>query len=100
LLTTGDDPPNPTDCVANECTAAQIRNFDVAVWKCNLGSFNANNICTTLRADGVIFNAVPPPGLPNGDGSIEVDGAGIITVTVQWTGFNDTTQTITIDSQG
>ncbi len=96
----GDDPPNPTDCVANECTAAQIRNFDVAVWKCSLGSFNDDNICITLRTNEVILDPNPQPGLPDGDGSIEVDGAGVITVTVEWTGFNDTTQTIAIDSQG
>jgi len=39
------------------------------------------------------------PGLPNGDGSIEVDGNGIITITVQWDDPNLGQREIVVQSQ-
>ena len=98
-LAVGDNPPAATDCVANNCTQAQMIQFDQAVWKCSLGGFDAIATCTAFRAGGVLPAATAQPGLPNGDGSIAVDGAGIVTITVRWQEPNNQVQTITIDSQ-
>ncbi len=95
-----DDPPAANNCIANTCTAAQIQAFDIASWKCSLGGFETHANCVALRANGIIPPADDQPGLPEGDGAIAVDGAGTITVTVQWLGFNNQVQTITIESQG
>ncbi|MFT7652474.1 MAG: type IV pilus assembly protein PilV [Candidatus Azotimanducaceae bacterium] len=95
-----DDPPIATDCVANVCTTAQMVAFDVASWKCSLGGFATNATCTDFRTADVLPDVALQPGLPNGDGSIAVDGGGVITVTVRWNGFNNQLQTISIESQG
>ena len=95
-----DSPAAPTDCHANVCTPAQMVAFDIAVWKCSLGGFNAEDVCGDLRDDGVLPPDDEQPGLPSGDGAIEVDGAGVVTITVEWDGFDNQTQTITIESQG
>ena len=96
-----DNPPAAVDCNANLCNQAQMVTFDQAAWKCTLGGFHADATCVALRA----VNTLPPinqqPGLPNGDGSIVVNGVtGVITVTVQWTENNNQVRTIAIDSQG
>ncbi len=101
-----DAPVAPTDCFANNCSAAQMTAFDIAVWQCSLGKFNEDAVCDALR-QGVILppsvsvgGATAQPGLPDGEGSIAIDGAGVITVTVRWTGFNGVQQTVTVESQG
>ncbi|NKB99263.1 MAG: type IV pilus modification protein PilV [Pseudomonadales bacterium] len=96
----GDDPAAPNDCIANNCATAQMTAFDVAVWKCSLGGYNTEETCEDLRDTDALPTDLEQPGLPNGDGSIEVDANGIITVTVQWNGFNNQLQTISISSQG
>ena len=73
--------------------------FDQAVWKCSLGNFNGNAQCTAFRAAGVLPPEDDQPGLPEGDGSIAVDGAGVVTITVQWTEPDGQVGTVTIDSQ-
>ena len=95
-----DAPVAPPDCMAGDCTPAQMVAFDVASWKCSLGGFNDEEVCSDLEDDGVLPGTNLQPGLPDGDGSIAVDGAGIITITVQWNGFNNQPQTISISSQG
>lgn len=95
-----DVPAAPTDCHANNCSPAQMVVFDIAVWKCSLGEFNAEDVCTDLRDDGVLPPTTTQPGLPEGDGAIAVDGAGVVTITVEWEGFDNQPQTITITSQG
>lgn len=70
----GDDPPAPRDCRANNCTVGEMEAFDHAFWKCSLGGFNGNGVCTGLGVTGF---------LPEGDGSIAVDD-GVYTITVQW----------------
>lgn len=96
----GDTPSTPSDCITNNCSTAQMTGFDIATWKCSLGLHNADSVCTALRGNGTLPTLTTRPGLPAGDGSIAVDGAGVVTVTVQWTGFNSTTQTVSVDSQG
>ena len=96
----GDAPPAAPDCVANVCTEAQMIDFDVASWKCQLGNFHDDGTCQNLRAAGLLPLEDAQPGLPNGDGSINVDGNGVITVVVQWTGADNQAQRVEIDSQG
>jgi len=96
----GDGPPGANDCVANNCSEAQMVDFDVASWKCTLGSFHDDGVCQGLRAGGVLPPEAQQPGLPQGDGSIAIDGAGTVTVTVQWTETNGQIQNIVIESQG
>ena len=96
----GADPAAPNDCVANTCTVAQMTAFDIALWKCSLGGFNAEDVCQDMRDDDLLPPETEQPGLPNGDGAIVVSGAGVVTVTVQWSGFNNQNQTVVITSQG
>jgi len=97
----GDTPAAPTNCNAGNCTEAQMAGFDLAVWKCSLGNYNADGVCTTLRDNGVLPPVTAQPGLPSGDGSIAVDNAtGVITITIQWQEPNTPNLTsIVIDSQ-
>ncbi len=92
-------PPGAANCVANNCSQAQMVTFDQAVWKCSLGNFNENAQCVAFRAAGVLPPEDDQPGLPEGDGSIDVDGAGVVTITVTWTEPDGQVGTVTIDSQ-
>ena len=95
-----DTPPGGADCVNATCTVAQMVAFDLAMWKCSLGSHNTDGACDTLRGNGLLPDQTAQPGLPDGAGAIAIDGAGVISVSVRWTGFNNQQQTITINSQG
>ena len=96
----GGGPPGATDCNANTCSSAQMTAFDQAVWKCVLGSYVEEGTCTTFQGNGVLPDPDDQPGLPNGDGSISVNGGtGIITITVQWDDPNLGQRSIAIDSQ-
>lgn len=99
-LAISDAPPGAADCQAANCSQAQMVNFDQSVWKCSLGNFNNNAQCLAFRAAGVLPPEDAQPGLPEGDGSIEVDGAGVVTITVQWTEPDGQVGTVVIDSQG
>jgi type IV pilus assembly protein PilV len=99
-LDIGENPPNATNCNANNCTQAQMVAFDQAVWKCQLGNFHQNGTCQNLRGAGVLADDDVQPGLASGDGAIEVAGNGMITVTVQWREAGDVLRTISINSQG
>jgi len=92
-------PPNASDCVANNCSQAQMVQFDQAVWKCSLGGFHTDATCVAFRAGGVLPSEADQPGLPDGDGSIDVNG-GVVTVTVTWQEPDGQVGTVTIDSQG
>jgi type IV pilus assembly protein PilV len=97
----GDAPPAANDCMANNCSAAQMTAFDQATWKCSLGVHNAHASCIALRASGALPTLVAQPGLPSGDGSITVNGAtGIVSVSVRWQEPNVVALTvISIDTQ-
>ncbi len=100
-LAVGDAPPNANDCQAANCSQAQMVAFDLAVWKCSLGSFDTDGGCVALRAANVLPPTNQQPGLPQGDGSVVVNGAtGVITVTVQWMGSNNQLQTLSLETQG
>jgi type IV pilus assembly protein PilV len=90
----------PPDCVATNCSANQMVDFDLALWKCSLGGHNADGVCTDLREDVLLPAIGDQPGLPNGQGQIEVDASGRVTVTIQWLGFNNVERTVTVVSQG
>jgi type IV pilus assembly protein PilV len=94
----GDAPAAPTNCFTSTCSAAQMAAFDIAVWQCGLGEYNTEAECVALR-DGTILPVVgDQPGLPDGEGSIDID-AGMATVTIRWTSFDGTQEEITVESQ-
>ncbi|HEX7037013.1 MAG TPA: type IV pilus modification protein PilV [Pseudomonadales bacterium] len=97
----GDGPPDAPDCLGGgaNCSPDQMRDFDLASWKCLLGDHRDEAVCAELRGAGVIPDLDPPPGLPGGDGAIENNG-GVITVTVRWMANDGQQQTVVIDSQG
>ena len=90
----------PTLCHQANCNQAQMVAFDLAVWKCSLGGMNDEAVCADLRTSGALPPQAEQPGLPGGDGSIVVDAAGVITVTVRWQEPNGDVRNIVIDSQG
>ena len=92
-------PPGAANCHAGNCSQAQMVTFDQAVWKCSLGNFNDDAQCVAFRGAGVLPPEDDQPGLPEGDGSIAVDGAGVVTITVQWTEPDGQVGSVTIDSQ-
>ena len=63
-----DDPPSATNCVSNSCSAAQMKDFDIAQWKCSINSTKSDGstypICTTLNIFG---------SFPTGEGAIVDD---------------------------
>jgi len=99
-LDVGDDPPSSSNCNAANCSANDMVAFDQAVWKCSLGGHNEHSNCDGLRTNGVLPPEADQPGLPDGDGSVAVAAAtGIITIRVQWTDRDGSTQNITINSR-
>jgi hypothetical protein len=93
-------PAAATNCEAGPCSEGQMVVFDIAVWKCSLGNYNTDSVCTDLRNAGVLPAVADLPGLPQGDGSISVSADGVITVTVQWQESNQpNVSVISIDSQ-
>ncbi|HEY5645614.1 MAG TPA: type IV pilus modification protein PilV [Pseudomonadales bacterium] len=93
-------PPAASDCVASNCSQAQMVAFDQAVWKCSLGGFNEDAQCLAFRGADVLPPEADQPGLPEGDGSIAVDAAGVVTVTVSWQESDGQVATVTVESQG
>ncbi len=98
-VTIGGGPPGSSNCNANNCSSNQMVTFDQRVWKCALGSYVDAGACTDLHDNGTLPDPDDQPGLPNGDGSIEVDGNGVITITVQWDDPNFGQRQISVQSQ-
>ena len=72
----GDAPSGTSNCDSAACTATNITEFDTNLWKCLLGNWDTNSVCsTTLGVTGY---------LPDGDGEIEQNG-DIYTVSIRWT---------------
>lgn len=95
-----DAPAAAADCTANNCSAAQMAAFDLALWKCSLGGHNEDDVCVGMRDDELLPATDERPGLPDGNGQIAVDGNGVISVSVRWSGFGNVPQTVDIESQG
>lgn len=68
--------PTSRDCrgTTADCTSSQMAAYDLNQWKCSLGKWNAETICTTLNIQG---------RLAEGDGTIAVNG-DIVSVTIRW----------------
>ena len=70
-----DGPSIGTNCYSANCGSSSLAQFDLNLWKCELGKFSDDAICSTALS--------VTPILPNGDGSVALSG-NEITVTVQW----------------
>ncbi|MEJ2115279.1 MAG: type IV pilus modification protein PilV [Gammaproteobacteria bacterium] len=70
-------PASPPNCQTTTatCSPTQLASFELAQWKCSLGSFKNDTAC----AGALDLTSV----LPNGDGSVVRNGDDV-TVTVQW----------------
>lgn len=82
-----DDPPNFNDCEGSSanCSPAQMRNYDLAEWKCSLGKYRKESACQNLIANGSLIDLEHT--LPEGDGSIDTRMSGsevFYTITVNW----------------
>ena len=68
-----DAPPSPTDCVANNCSAAQMQDYDIALWRCSINDLDASFVrypaCVTLDVTG---------RLPGGQGAILEDTTNVL----------------------
>ena len=95
----GAAPPGAADCTAGTCSSAQMVSFDQAVWKCSLGSYHADSTCTGFYAGNVLPDPTQQPGLPNGDGSIDINGP-ILTITVRCQDPNVGQRDIVVESRG
>ncbi|MGH8608492.1 MAG: type IV pilus modification protein PilV [Gammaproteobacteria bacterium] len=62
---------SPPDCVANQCTAAQMATYDMSQWMASLLD-PASGLPGAKAA--IVQPAAPPAGTP-----------GLLTITVQWT---------------
>ena len=80
----GSTPPGFVDCLAANCSPAELASFDVSVWKCSLGRWLADSACREARAAGALPPEEMQPGLPMGDGAIDWSGTGEFTVSVTW----------------
>jgi type IV pilus assembly protein PilV len=60
-----DEPPMATDCVDQECTVSQMKDYDIALWRCSINHQDVSNAsypsCDTLLVTG---------SLPGGQGAI------------------------------
>jgi type IV pilus assembly protein PilV len=94
-----EQPPAASNCLTGECTAAEMVAFDQALWKCQLGAFNGLAACVGWRAAGAIPALAAQPGLPNGDGAVEVLNSGIVRVRVEWSDAGGQIRAVVIESR-
>ncbi len=78
-----DAPPAAAkNCTANLCTAAEMADYDIALWKCMVNKTDAGgdtySICTTLSA-----TLGKSASLPDGEAEIQV-ASGVQTVRIRW----------------
>ena len=66
----------PPDCqsTTSTCSPDQLAIFELAQWKCSLGSYENDSNCGALSMTSI---------LPNGDGEVARNGDDV-TVTIQW----------------
>lgn len=88
-----DAPPGNSNCVASACSRSQMKDYDIAQWKCSINSADSNGdtypICTTYGITG---------SLPGGAGAIVDSGdptlcpvTNEVCVVVQWVDDRDGT---------
>ncbi|MFK7814876.1 MAG: type IV pilus modification protein PilV [Gammaproteobacteria bacterium] len=68
-------PATVPNCQISNCSTTQVANYELAEWKCGLGSYTGNVSCAAP------LNATPI--LPNGDGSVDRNG-NVFTITITW----------------
>lgn len=87
-----DGPPGNSNCVANNCTAADMKDYDLAQWKCSINSEDsAGDTYTLCSAFGIVGS------LPNGAGAVINNSsdadcpveAGEICVIIRWADDRD-----------
>lgn len=88
------DPASTTDCTDLACNTTQMRDYDIAQWKCYINSTDADGnefaSCAAYEIEGA---------LPNGAGSVALVG-DVYEVTVEWDEDGDGTPTsITVRAQ-
>ena len=66
-------PPNCQSTTAT-CSPNQLATFELAQWKCSLGTYENDTDCGALNMTSV---------LPNGDGEVARNGDDV-TITIQW----------------
>jgi len=74
------------NCQISNCAPQQLAIFELAQWKCALGSYEADAACS--NNNGLDLNSI----LPNGDGEVERGNSSrpnLVTVTVRWTERTD-----------
>lgn len=89
-----DGPPSSSNCVASSCTPPNMKDFDVAQWKCSINSSSAGAQITACASLGVTGT------LPEGEGAIVDDSddslcavaADEVCVVVRWTDDADGTK--------
>lgn len=79
-VTLDSEPPASENCMDDNCDRNEMKEFDVAQWKCSLNPIDDAGEVFAICAD---FNIVQA-ALPVGKGSIERDG-NVHIVTVEWT---------------
>jgi type IV pilus modification protein PilV len=94
-----EEPPAATNCFTGACTEAEMVAFDQALWKCQLGAYNGVAACVAWRAAGAIPAIADQPGLPNGDGAVDVLDTGAVQVRVEWSDAGGQTQAVVIESR-
>jgi len=97
-----DPPPSASNCVADSCTPAQMKDYDIAWWRCSINNLDASNnpfeICGTLGVTG--------SPLPGGQGEIADIGdetncsveAGESCVIVRWVEISSDSENPTYSS--
>lgn len=107
----GTPPSGIGNCNAAACvTPAEMAAFDIGVWKCSLGAYNALGACTALRPN-ILPDITAQPGLPSGDGSIVVIPAppppplamprpDVVRITVRWQEPNQANPTSIVIESG
>jgi type IV pilus modification protein PilV len=90
-----DGAPAAGACLAQTCTYAQLVAFDQASWKCQLGAFRSTTVCRELRREGLVASEALRPGLPGGDGAVDVDADGVVRISIRWQGVDGRMQNVT-----
>ena len=90
LIGIGVQPPYQNCLSGNNCSPSQMADFDLANWKCALGSFDDSSICNILGITGV---------LAEGDGAITLVNS-TYTVSISWIdGSSGESKTFTMSAE-
>jgi type IV pilus assembly protein PilV len=73
----GDGPPTATNCQAGgaTCITSTMATFDLAQWKCSIGSYDDDSACKGFGIEGALLE---------GTGAVATNG-NVVTVTIKWT---------------